>query len=89
MTKSVTKKTDNADQTYDLKKFESYLNELEELVERMERGDQTLEQSLKDFERGVALTKICEQTLVHAERRVEQLVKKHGDLKLEPFSPEE
>ena len=83
------KKTDNSDQTYDLKKFESYLNELEELVERMEQGDQTLEQSLKDFERGVALTKMCEQTLTRAEQRVEQLVKKHGDLKLEPLSPEE
>ncbi len=89
MKKSVTKKSNNTDQTYDLKKFESYLNELEKLVERMEQGDQTLEQSLEDFERGVALTKICEQTLAHAEQRVEQLVKKHGDLKLEPFSPEE
>lgn len=89
MGKSVTKKTDNTDQQYDLKKFENYLLELEELVERMEQGDQTLEQSLKDFERGVALTKVCEKALVHAEQRVEQLVKKHGDLELEPFSPEE
>ena len=83
------KKTDSANQEYDLKKFESHLKELEELVERMEQGDQTLEQSLKDFERGVELTKMCEQTLLHAEQRVEQLVKKHGELKLEPFSAEE
>ncbi len=85
----MTKKTDNANQAQDLHKFESYLQELEALVERMEQGDQTLEQSLKDFERGVELTKVCEQTLLHAEKRVEQLVKKHGELKLETFSPEE
>lgn len=86
---SVVKKTDSANQHYDLQKFESYLKELEGLVERMEQGDQTLEQSLKDFERGVELTKFCEQTLLHAEKRVEQLVKKHGELKLETFSLEE
>ena len=85
----MTKKTATADQTQDLHKFERYLQELEELVERMERGDQTLEQSLQDFERGVELTKVCEQTLLHAEKRVEQLVKKHGELKLESFSPED
>ena len=81
------RKTDNVEEEpYDLSKFESHLNELEQLVERMEQGDQTLEQSLKDFERGVTLTRACEKTLRQAEQRVEQLVKKHGELKLEPFS---
>lgn len=83
------KKIDVDEEPGDLSKFESHLNELEQLVERMEQGDQTLEQSLKDFERGVVLTRTCEQTLRRAEQRVEQLVKKHGELKLEPFSPDE
>ena len=69
--------------------FEQNLNELEELVQRMEQGDQTLEQSLKDFERGVTLARNCEKTLQQAEQRVAQLVQQHGALKLEPFSPEE
>ncbi len=81
------RKTDSVEEEpYDLSKFESHLKELEQLVERMEQGDQTLEQSLKDFERGVTLTRACEKTLRQAEQRVEQLVKKHGELKLEPFS---
>lgn len=73
----------------DFSNFERYLNELEQLVERMERGEQTLDQSLQDFERGVTLAKACDKTLQQAEQRVEQLVKKHGELKLEPFSAEE
>jgi len=77
-------KNDDVEQC-DLSTFESHLNELEQLVERMEQGDQTLEQSLEDFERGVALTRACEKTLRQAEQRVEQLVKKHGEMKLEPF----
>lgn len=82
-------KTENKEPTGDLSKFESHLNELERLVERMEQGDQTLEQSLKDFERGVALTRTCEKALRQAEQRVEQLVKKHGEFKLEPFSTDD
>jgi exodeoxyribonuclease VII small subunit len=80
---------DNKEEHCDLAKFESYLDELEQLVQRMEKGDQTLEQSLKDFERGVALTRACEKTLRQAEQRVEQLVNKHGELKLESFSSDE
>ena len=82
----MTRKTDNNDDGQgDLSGFERDLKELEQLVERMEQGDQTLEQSLQDFERGVALTRTCEKTLRQAEQRVEQLVKQHGELKLEPF----
>lgn len=85
----MTENSDKPDEKHDFAKFESYLAELEQLVERMEKGEQTLDQSLQDFERGVALTKACEKTLSQAEQRVEQLVKKHGELKLEPFSVEE
>jgi len=71
------------------KNFEAALAELEKLVERMERGDQTLEESLKDFERGVELTRSCERSLKEAEQRVEKLIKKHGTDAIEPFTPDQ
>ena len=70
--------------------FESTLEKLEELVARMERGEQTLEQSLQDFERGVSLTKACQALLEKAEQRVEQLVKNQsGEDELREFPVEE
>ncbi len=83
------KRSKQDDATPDFADFESSLAELEKLVERLERGDQTLEESLKDFERGVALAKTCQTTLKKAEQRVEVLTKKNGDFAVEPFSPEE
>lgn len=68
--------------------FEESLNELEGLVERLERGDQSLEASLKDFERGVELTRKCQTDLQDAEQRVEQLIEKSGVEQLIPFNPD-
>lgn len=65
--------------------FEKTLGELEKIVERMERGDQSLEVSLKDFERGMELSRSCQKALEEAELRVEKLVKKHGGYDTEPF----
>jgi exodeoxyribonuclease VII small subunit len=66
--------------------FEQAYKELEEIVERMEQGDQALEQSLADFERGVALMKICHSNLSNAEQKVQKLVKDNeGLFNLEPF----
>jgi exodeoxyribonuclease VII small subunit len=72
-----------------LSAFERQLKELETLVERMERGEHTLEQSLQDFERGFTLFKACQDALKKAEQRVEKLVKKYGDYTLESVPPEE
>ena len=69
--------------------FETVFNELEKLVERMESGEQALEDSLKDFERGMELTRICQKNLKDAEQRVEKLVKKNADFTTEPFTPED
>ncbi len=55
--------------------FEHAYKELETLVERMEKGDQSLENSLSDFERGVALMKHCHGVLKNAEQKVDILVK--------------
>jgi len=54
--------------------FELALKELESIVERMEKGEQTLEDSLKDFERGMELSKLCQTNLKQAELRVEKML---------------
>ncbi len=71
------------------KDFESALGELEQVVARLERGDQPLEEALKDFERGIALARQCQERLKEAEQRVEILLEKDGELRAQPFSPED
>lgn len=53
--------------------FESALAELEALVERLEKGDISLDESLQQFKRGVELTRRCQQILDQAQQTVEQL----------------
>lgn len=53
--------------------FETALAELAALVERMEKGDLSLDDSLKTFERGIALTRSCQEALQNAELRVRKL----------------
>jgi len=53
--------------------FEKAYHELESIVERMERGEQDLENSLTDFERGVSLMKHCHSKLKDAEQKVDIL----------------
>ncbi len=77
MTKSVAKRpVKQKTKTID---FESSLDELEGLVDRMEQGDSSLEDSLKDFERGIELTRNCQTALTEAEQKVQILLKKNGD----------
>ena len=54
--------------------FEANIAALQELVEKMERGDFTLEQSVTEFERGMALAKTCQQALREAELKVSKLM---------------
>ncbi len=51
-------------------RYEQALTELERIVTRLETGEQSLEQSLKDYERGVELERQCQRALDEAERRV-------------------
>jgi exodeoxyribonuclease VII small subunit len=53
--------------------FETALDELNTLIEQMEQGGLSLEDSLKYFERGVALTRECQETLKAAEQKVQIL----------------
>jgi len=73
--------------TQEEKKFEEALGELEKVVEKLESGELSLEESLSAFEEGVALVKCCNQKLIEFERKIELLVKdKEGKLQLRPFS---
>jgi len=60
--------------------FEKALAELEQLVEEMEQGNLSLEESLKRFEKGIALTSECQQALQKAELKVQELIEKNGKL---------
>jgi len=65
--------------------FEDSLAELEALVDRMESGDLTLDESLQAFERGIALTRNCQQALQAAEQRVDILTSDRPDAPTEAF----
>jgi len=68
--------------------FEAALAELQGIVEKMESGEQTLEESLAAFQRGVELTRACQQGLKEAEQRVEKLVRESGETKIQPLGDE-
>jgi exodeoxyribonuclease VII small subunit len=70
--------------------FEQRLAQLETLVEQMEQGSLSLEESLKAFEEGIAITRECQQALKNAEQKVEILTKQNdGTISSEPFESEE
>ena len=69
------------------KKFESALEELEQVVEQLESGDLSLEDSLSAFEKGVGLVRFCNQKLNEVEKKIEMLVKdKEGKLQLKALA---
>ena len=72
-----------ADQNASEKKFERALEELEGVVEQLESGDLSLDDSLAAFEKGVSLVKYCNQKLTDVEKKIELLVRdKEGKLQL-------
>ena len=68
--------------------FEDQLAQLEALVEAMESGDLSLEDSLKSFEQGIKLARECQSALKAAEQKVEMLTRQGDDLVSEPFEAE-
>lgn len=69
--------------------FEESLKKLETIVERLEKGDLALEESLKLFEEGVGLSSACKKELDEAEGKVQILIKQRdGSVKTEPFLTE-
>ena len=66
--------------------FEKALNQLEELVARMEEGELSLEDSLNAFEKGIKLTRECQTALDEAEQKVQLLIEENGELKSTAFT---
>jgi exodeoxyribonuclease VII small subunit len=69
--------------------FEESLAALEKLVEQMEQGDLSLEDSLQHFEQGVKLSRSCQQALREAEQKVAILMQKNAQDSIEPFESED
>ena len=86
MPKKSTKKTTIATKTVN---FEEALAELESLVEKMEKGDLSLEDAMANFQRGIELTRSCQETLKTAEQKVQILIEQGEKGKLAPFETEE
>jgi len=76
----------NAPKKDKLPDFEKSLSELEALVVKLEQGDVPLEDALKTFERGVALTRQCQAALRSAQQKVEMLLTRNGEESIESFS---
>jgi exodeoxyribonuclease VII small subunit len=69
--------------------FEAALEELEGLVERMEEGALSLEESLKTYERGIELSRVCQKSLDAAEQRIQILTEKDGATEMQNFQAED
>ncbi|MEX2479652.1 MAG: exodeoxyribonuclease VII small subunit [Gammaproteobacteria bacterium] len=65
--------------------FEAAMGELEALVEKLEQGEFSLEESLERFERGIELTRLCQQALHAAEQKVLALASEGGQETLQNF----
>ncbi len=76
-----------SEQEKSLGTLEKSLAELEKLVEKLESGDLPLEKALKEFERGIKLTRECQAALKDAEQKVEILLQKTEAGEPVPFEP--
>jgi exodeoxyribonuclease VII small subunit len=65
--------------------FEKAIEELENIVKKLEGGKATLDQTLELFEKGMELGKFCTEKLDNIERKIEILVKGPDGIKKEPF----
>jgi exodeoxyribonuclease VII small subunit len=69
--------------------FEQSLTDLQTLVERLENGELSLEDSLSAFEQGVRLTRDCQTALAQAEQKVQILMERDGELEEAPFDADQ
>ena len=74
--------------TSQVAEFEKSLDELEQLVVRMEHGELSLDDSLQSFERGIALYRNCQNTLDQAKLRVSELLDPALPESARPFDPD-
>lgn len=71
------------------KSFEEQMEALEEIVEELEKGELSLEDSVSKFEEGIKISKQCNKTLEEAEKKITILVNQEGEMKEENFETEE
>ena len=69
--------------------FETKLTELEKIVSELEKGDLSLEDSVKKFEDGMKISKECNSILEDAEKRITIILEKNGEIKEEDFDAED
>jgi exodeoxyribonuclease VII small subunit len=65
--------------------FEEAMDQLEQLVAKLENGDVPLEQAIDLFQEGMKLSHLCSQKLEQVERKIEMLVEENGTLSKKPF----
>lgn len=82
-------KNKGTDSTSKANSFESSRATLEKLINRMEQGELSLEESLNAFEEGIRLTREAQKSLTAAEQTVQLLLSDSEEPKLEPFSEED
>ncbi len=69
--------------------FEEIMKKLEEITAELEKGDLTLDESVKKFEEGIKLSKKCSKILEDSEKRINILINNDGNISEENFLPEE
>ncbi len=67
-------------------KFEEALKKLEKIVEELESGKFSLDDSLKKYEEGVKLSRLCHKTLQAAQKKIQVLTKKGEGWEVKPFA---
>ncbi|HET6913917.1 MAG TPA: exodeoxyribonuclease VII small subunit [Rhodanobacteraceae bacterium] len=89
MAKSPSPPAETAPETSSIAQFEQSLDELEQLVAKMEGGELSLDESLRSFERGIALFRNCQNALEQAELRVKLLLDPADPDSAEDFEADE
>jgi exodeoxyribonuclease VII small subunit len=72
-----------------LSMLEKKLQELNDLIEKMEQGGLSLEESLEYFAQGIYLVRSCQKTLLEAEQKIQLLTEKKGDFELSSFEDDD
>lgn len=69
-------------------RFEDRMKELEDILRRLERGELSLDESVAEYEKGIAALRSCRATLASAERKIEELVRGPDGTTTRPFEHE-
>lgn len=69
--------------------FEKSIQELDDIVKKLEKGDLSLDEMLKVFEQGIALSRVCNDLLNKAEKKVNLLIKKDNTYEKQEFNTQE